>query len=131
MMKPVIFFDTSCMLCNRSIQLLLFLDRKNRFLLSDFSSTFFNNAIKPDLTETESDTVILFYNNSIFTKSDAIFEIFRILGGFYKVLLAFKILPKRLRNRFYDFIAENRHKWFGKTKTCLIPHEKLIKRFLS
>lgn len=30
----------------------------------------------------------------------------------------------------YQFIANNRYKWFGKKKTCIVPKPEVRKRFL-
>jgi predicted DCC family thiol-disulfide oxidoreductase YuxK len=41
------------------------------------------------------------------------------------------LVPRPLRDRFYDFIAENRYKWFGKRESCMIPTPDIRKRFLE
>lgn len=79
----------------------------------------------------ETDSVILLHNNSYSVKSDAVLDVFQILGGLYLPLATLKILPVSLRNRVYDWIARNRYKWFGRKDTCMIPTPELQKRFFS
>jgi len=42
----------------------------------------------------------------------------------------FKILPERIRNYIYDYIAKNRYKWYGKKESCMIPTPELKAKFL-
>ena len=41
-----------------------------------------------------------------------------------------KLIPKFLRNFFYDIIAKNRYKWFGVKETCRMPNEKERQKLL-
>jgi predicted DCC family thiol-disulfide oxidoreductase YuxK len=51
--------------------------------------------------------------------------------GLWKVSFLFLYLPEFIRNYFYDVIAKNRYKWFGKKEACMIPTPKLIAKFLK
>ena len=77
------------------------------------------------------DSVILIKNNQLFQKSDAALEIAREMGGIWKLFYGFKIFPRFIRDFFYDLIAKNRYKIFGRTEACRIPTEELRERFLS
>jgi len=63
-------------------------------------------------------------------KSSAILEIGNELGGIYSLVSIFKILPERIRNYIYDYIAKNRYKWYGKKESCMIPTPELKAKFL-
>jgi predicted DCC family thiol-disulfide oxidoreductase YuxK len=46
------------------------------------------------------------------------------------LLYHFIVLPRPLRDAFYDWIARNRYRWFGQRDTCRIPTPELRARFL-
>ncbi|MEG1239128.1 MAG: DCC1-like thiol-disulfide oxidoreductase family protein, partial [Flavobacterium sp.] len=81
--------------------------------------------------QTKIDSIIM-YNPAVayYYKSDAVFEIAEDLGGLYSIITIFKILPEKLRNYIYDYIAANRYKWYGKKQSCMIPTPELKAKFL-
>ena len=81
-------------------------------------------------TEKIFDSIILFDNNKLYIKSSAALHIAKHLKGLWKILFIFIIIPPFIRNLFYDIIAKNRYKWFGKREECMIPNEKYKKQFL-
>lgn len=66
----------------------------------------------------DEDTVVLVYKNSVYTRSDAFIEIFRLLPSPWNWLSLTKYLPKYWRDFGYDVIAKNRFRWFGKMNSC-------------
>ena len=71
-----------------------------------------------DFSNSDFDTVIFQKNDQIYTRSSAVFEISKTIGGFCKVLLIFSILPISLTDSVYRYIALRRFKVFGKLKQC-------------
>jgi predicted DCC family thiol-disulfide oxidoreductase YuxK len=55
----------------------------------------------------------------------------RNLKGAWKILVVIKLLPTPIRDFFYDIIAKNRYKWFGKKDSCMIPSKEIRNRFLE
>jgi predicted DCC family thiol-disulfide oxidoreductase YuxK len=41
------------------------------------------------------------------------------------------IIPKPVRDYFYDLIARKRYEWFGKTATCQIPDHSIKRKFMG
>jgi predicted DCC family thiol-disulfide oxidoreductase YuxK len=64
-------------------------------------------------------------------KSSAAIEIANDLGGFFHFGTVFKLIPNRLRNLLYDYIARNRYLWCGKKDSCLLPTEEIKSKFLE
>jgi len=52
------------------------------------------------------------------------------MGGMYRLLHVFRIVPKFLRDNIYEFIAERRYKWFAKKAECRIPTPEERMKFL-
>ncbi len=76
-------------------------------------------------------TIVLYNNGKIFTQSTAALHIVRLLGGWWKLLYGFMIIPKPLRDALYSFIARNRYRWFGRQESCRIPTPELKAKFLD
>jgi predicted DCC family thiol-disulfide oxidoreductase YuxK len=69
-------------------------------------------------------------NNRSFARTDAALEIALDFSGFWYALRALKIIPRPLRDYFYDYIATNRYKVFGKRDSCMMPTSEIRSRFL-
>lgn len=78
-----------------------------------------------------SDSIIYQEGSYLLTKSDAVLKILYEIGGFWKLFYAFIIIPKSIRNWFYDLAARNRYILFGKTENCMIPPRANNHRFLT
>ncbi len=116
--NPVVLFDSNCLLCNKYVQIMLELDKKQAFDFASLSSNFgINLLLKYQISE---DSIILWDKGRVVTKSTAVLAIVKILGFPYSILLGFYILPKFMRDCMYDYIASHRKAWFGQTQHCLI-----------
>ncbi|MFH6936969.1 thiol-disulfide oxidoreductase DCC family protein [Flavobacterium sp. FlaQc-30] len=130
--KKIILFDGVCNLCSNAVQFIIKHDKKDTFrfvaLQSDLGKEICT-YIGVDQTKIDS---IIMYNPGVayYYKSDAVIEIAEDLGGLYSLMAIFKILPEKLRNYIYDYIATNRYKWYGKKESCMIPTPELKAKFL-
>jgi len=127
----LIIFDGVCNLCCGSVQFLIKLDKKAIFkfasLQSEAGKTVTNEF---QLVPNAMETIIFIKGKQYFTHSDAVLEILWDLGGIWKVVRVFKLIPKLIRNYIYTQIAKRRYAIFGKRTSCLIPNPSLQKRFL-
>jgi predicted DCC family thiol-disulfide oxidoreductase YuxK len=46
-------------------------------------------------------------------------------------MYAFKIVCSFIRDLVYDWIANNRYRWFGKKEECMIPTPEMKARFVN
>lgn len=115
--KHIIYFDGVCGLCNSFVSLLLKIDSDLKFAtLQGKSGQELLNKI--NFNNAEFDTVIFQKNEQIYTKSTAVFEIFKTIGGIWKIFLIFSLLPISLTDTIYRYIALKRFKIFGKLDQC-------------
>jgi predicted DCC family thiol-disulfide oxidoreductase YuxK len=129
--NPILFFDGVCNLCNTSVQFIIKRDKKKVFLFASLQSDVAKNILLHKKYKINMDTIVLFYKDKIYTKSDAALLIFRLLGFPYNILFPLIIIPRIIRNFVYDLIAKNRYKWFGKKDFCMIPKQKYLERFID
>jgi predicted DCC family thiol-disulfide oxidoreductase YuxK len=127
----VILFDGNCLFCNWSVNYILKRDTHKKFYFSSLQS---KSAIEYLSYQENSiqnlDSILLVDKNTIHIKSSAALRIANQLTGLSKLLFAFIIIPKTIRDWVYDFIAKRRQLFF-KTKNCKIPSSEEKKRFIS
>lgn len=132
MNHQVILFDGVCNLCNGFVQFIIKNDKKNKFKFCSLQSKEGRKIIdQGDDNIKNIDSVLLFTENKIYHKSTAVLKISKSLGFPYNLILASRIIPTKLRDSIYDYIAKNRYKWFGKKTSCWIPSDNLKKKFLD
>lgn len=120
---PLVLFDGYCNLCNGAVNCIIRHDRKKQFRFVPLQSPAGKILISRFQVPENMDSVILIKNNLCFIESDAGLQIIRILGFPWNLFGMFWIIPKKIRNRIYRWIARNRYRWFAKKVTCTIPGE--------
>lgn len=127
----LILFDGVCNFCNSSINFIIDHDPEKNFKFVPLQSELGQSVLKQFNKNTKDfDSVILLKNNQLYQKSEAAIEITKHLSGAWKYLAVFGILPAFILDFFYDIIAKNRYRIFGKTETCRMPTPELRERFL-
>ena len=128
--KEIILFDGDCNLCNKYMNLIIRYDQKDNFRFATIKSQIGQNIIKDlNLINIQEDTLLLIKKKSIYIKSDAVIRILSCLQFPINILSLISLIPRFIRDYFYDIIAKNRKKFF-KTKECLLPNKKNRQRFL-
>lgn len=129
---PIVLFDGVCNLCNASVQFIIKRDPHAKFRFASLQSELGKELIQQaGLEEMKADSVVLLYHNKVYIQSDAALTIAKMLTGFWPVFYLLIIIPKPVRNYFYNLIAQNRYRWFGKKNECMLPSPELKHRFLS
>jgi predicted DCC family thiol-disulfide oxidoreductase YuxK len=127
----IIFFDGECIFCNKSISFLIKFDKKKIFKFASLQSETGQNILKKFQKDSMVfDSIILYDGFEIFEKSDAFIKICIHLSGGWKFFSIVKFLPYSVRDFFYDFIANNRYIFFGKSNSCIIPSKEERERFI-
>lgn len=126
----IIFFDGICYLCNSIVNFLIKIDSKDKLRFSPIQSKFSHKNFLTSYPELEHyDSILLQKNQKVFVKSDAVIEIIKELRWYWRIFLVGKIIPRKLRDMIYDYVAENRYGWFGKKDECMIPTDEVKSRF--
>lgn len=126
----VLFFDDACILCNKCIRLIHFLDVHKTLFFSPLQSPLgIEIQRKSNLKELDS-TVIYHKNGKLYTQSSAIIHCLSDSYWLLKPVLIFLIIPSYLRNKIYELIARNRKRIF-KNQTCSLPSESLRKQIID
>ncbi len=116
---PVLLYDGFCFLCTSAARFLMRIDREAKIKLTPLQSKQGLTLLRRlELPKPSLDTLLLLHRGRLFKKSNAVFEILSIIGGPWRLLLVFKIVPLFIRDAVYDFISRNRYRWFGKKDSC-------------
>lgn len=142
-MAPVMLFDGTCNLCDRSLQFIIDhegdTELKFTALQSEAGRELLATVASPAEVEQlvngtkgtgDPDTVLLVEDGRIYTHSSAALRIARHLRWPWRWVRMSVIVPRPLRDVVYRWIARNRYRWFGKTESCRVPTPELRARFL-
>jgi len=130
---PILFYDGVCGLCDRLVQFVLRRDRAARFrfaaLQSDVATQTLGHFGK---NADDLDTVyVLDGDGKLLSKSRAIFFVLRALGLPWSLVAVFRVLPAAVTDWFYDRVAHNRYRIWGKRDSCRLPSADERARFLG
>lgn len=129
--KSLVLFDGYCHMCSRLVRFILKYDRRKIFLFASLESPVALFWKEKCFIPATVDSVILVDNETCLIKSDAILGIARQLGGVFRLVCIFSVLPRRWRDGIYDRIARNRFRWFGRRESCMMPRKEERERFLK
>ncbi len=135
--KTIVLYDGVCGLCNRLVRFLLRFDRRNCFRYAALQSDFAGQVLqKHGLNPRDLDSVTVITNYGLpseraFTKSDAVMRAAWDLGGAWRIAETGRVIPRAIRDWFYDRIARNRYRIFGKYDSCPIPRPEHRSNFID
>lgn len=111
--KNIILFDGDCGICNKTQIWIRSKDKSDVFDIYPYQAYDYTNF---NLTESDvSSSVYLISDSNIYKKSKAVFEILKLLPGFYGFLgtMLSNPLIVFISNPIYNIIARNRAKISG------------------
>lgn len=127
----IILFDGVCNYCNGWVNFYLRHDKKNKLRFAPLQSARGKEFLeKHHIDPALLNSVVLIENNKAYVKSSAGLRPFKYLNGIYPFMCVFLIVPAFIRDFFYDIIARNRYKWWGKRESCMVPTEDIKNKFL-
>ncbi|MFD0049650.1 thiol-disulfide oxidoreductase DCC family protein [Actinomycetes bacterium NPDC127524] len=126
----VILFDGVCNFCNGAVNFIIRHDSGSRFKFASLQSHYGEQLLDQHPHLKKADSIILLRGGKTYTHSSAALRIAGKMNGIIKAAALLFIVPKPFRDFFYNILAKNRYKWFGKRETCRIPTKEERTRFL-
>jgi predicted DCC family thiol-disulfide oxidoreductase YuxK len=133
---PILLFDDECGFCSAAVQTILRHDKKGTLRFASLHGVYGLELrrLHPELNSIDS-MVWLRPNGGdtsewIATRSDAALLTADYLGGVLRLATLARIVPRRLRDAGYDFVARHRHRLSLSPKVCLLPTPEQRSRFL-
>ncbi|WP_299322746.1 thiol-disulfide oxidoreductase DCC family protein [Parasphingopyxis sp.] len=129
--QPLIVFDGDCVLCSRSMRLILRFDRARRFRLTPAQGEIGQALYRHLGLPTDAfETYLLIADGRIYQRSTAVAQIARRLGWPWKAGAALAIIPRPVRDALYNLVARHRYRLFGRKAACGIADPALRDRML-
>jgi predicted DCC family thiol-disulfide oxidoreductase YuxK len=130
--QHLLLYDGVCGLCDRLVQFVLKRDRNDKFRFAALQSRFAHEYLpKHGKDPAVLDTVYLVLNygadaEKLLSKGKAALTVCKEIGGGWSLLYIFAVLPSFILDLFYNLVAGNRYRIFGKANACRIPsaHER-------
>ncbi|MEM7469973.1 MAG: DCC1-like thiol-disulfide oxidoreductase family protein [Pseudomonadota bacterium] len=128
----VAVMDAQCGLCAKGARWIDRYDKREEFRIipvqSDLGSALLLHfGLDPD----DPTSWLLIVDGQASSSLEAFMRAGRRLGGVWRALRVFSILPRRLQDPLYRFVARNRYKFFGRTDLCALPDPEVQKRLLK
>jgi len=126
--ENIIFFDGVCGLCNGFVIFILQCDRKKHFRYSPLQGETAKKYLPAQAIESLDSIIYLTRAGEILSASDAVIAILTALGGGWKLMSLFKVIPRPIRDFVYGLVAKYRYRIFGKRDQCFVPlgEERLL-----
>ncbi|GHC09190.1 thiol-disulfide oxidoreductase DCC family protein [Thermomonas carbonis] len=132
----VIVFDGVCVLCNGWVGFLLRHDRRARYRYAAMQSDTGRDLLASHGLDPDDPASFLLVEQDvgnsprISTDSDAIRRVLAGLGGGWCAAHVIALVPRRVRDAAYRWLARNRYRWFGRNEACSVPAPEHRQRFL-
>ncbi|MGF1677714.1 MAG: archaeosortase/exosortase family protein [Candidatus Methylacidiphilales bacterium] len=126
--KPcgVVFFDAECLLCNRSVQMLMRCDPLGRLRFAALQGVTAEEVLRrhpelsPDLRSVLLVEAMGQADERVYLRSTAVLRALDLTGGWRRAARCFLVVPDFLRDAAYDVVSRNRIRWFGRTERCAL-----------
>jgi predicted DCC family thiol-disulfide oxidoreductase YuxK len=128
---PTVFvYDATCVLCSRAANFVARRDRQGRFWYADMSTETGRGLMRAHGIEPDGvDAVVLIDGERAWVGSTAALRIAGLLGQPWSWVRVLLVVPVRVREPAYRFVARNRHRIFGRG-ACPVPEAGLRERSL-
>lgn len=127
----VVFFDSECVLCNRSARFLMKHDTKRRLKFSLLGSPAARRLLaRYEVPDTEAATFLLLHEHVLYARSEAAIRVLELLGGAWKWLRFLRIFPLSVRDALYRFVAAMRYRLMGRVESCGLLSEAERERII-
>ena len=136
-MAPLLLYDGTCGFCAASVAFVLRHERQHTLRFATLQGTVGSEILRrhPQLEGVDSmvwvDPTPGGHQETVFVRSAAALRAARYLGGAWSLLTAGNLLPARLRDRIYDWIARHRHSLSAHGTGCFVPTLEQASRFLD
>ena len=129
--RHIVIFDGVCNFCNGSVNFIIKRDPRAVFAFTPRQHRCGQSLIQEyQVPELAADAILLIKHGRCYLRTDAVLEITKDISGLWFLLRVLKIVPRPLRDYFYNLFARNRYQLFGKRASCMIPAADVRSRFI-
>ncbi|MBT8077507.1 MAG: DUF393 domain-containing protein [Gammaproteobacteria bacterium] len=124
--------DANCGLCAKGARWIAKNDRDRKFRIVPMQSEL-GAALMRHYGMSPDDPLSWLYvkEGRAYTSLDAIVRVGAELGGIWKALGVFRVLPRRVQDYLYGIVARNRYRFLGRASFCDIPDPDVQARIMQ
>lgn len=115
--RPLFVFDNVCVLCSSGVRFLMKHDSEGRINYTSAQDALGQALYRHYRIDMDA-TYLLIADGEAWSESAGYFKLAEKLGGWWRLALIGRIVPRGLADAAYRLVAHNRYRWFGKTKTA-------------
>ncbi len=127
--RSVFFFDGVCKFCNRSVNVLIRLDKRGRISYSALQGDLAKSTLTA-FDRINPGSAIYMRKGRLLYRSSAVIYALTDASPWMCWVHIFRLIPQRWRDQMYSAFASNRYRWFGSYDSCLVPTENIRQRFI-
>lgn len=127
---PILFFDGTCGLCNGFVNFLFKIDKNHIYKVAALQGETARKHL-PKAKIEDLNSLVVYRNDLLLDKAQAVIQILDDMGGIWRVLSFFEVLPDSFLNKIYDMVAKSRYRFFGKSDACRLPTAEERSYFLD
>jgi len=143
--RPVLLYDGLCGFCDRTVRWILRVDRRGLFRFAPLQGEFAAGVIARHPGLAGVDSLVLVERGRttrekapldgpaerVSVRSVALLRTVGLLGGAWRLLLVFWLIPRPIRDWAYEVFARHRYRVFGRFESCPVPPPEVRGRFLD
>lgn len=129
---PIIVFDGECIFCSGWVNFVLRHDKKGRYRFITAQSPLGEALYQHyGLDSRNYETNMLIENGLAHVKSQGSLRMAAGLGLPFSLVSALRLIPRALRDPFYELLARNRYRIAGRRNACFVPTPEHRSRFIA
>ena len=129
---PILLYDDRCGVCHWFVQWVLRNDSGGRFMFAPLTSRTGQLLLARHRVGADVDSVVVIHQEQAFVKSSAVLEVFREIGGVWRILRVSALVPRAWRDACYDAFARRRSRLAARLRLgCDLPTLRTRRRFLD
>lgn len=132
MSNRIVFFDGYCVFCSASVDWILPRDVRGVFRFAPIQGkTAAAKLPGARASDVPPDSILYLRDGVLYDRSTAILRILADLGGPWRLATPLLLVPRPVRDFFYEQFARRRYRLFGKRDTCRLPTPAERERLLD
>jgi predicted DCC family thiol-disulfide oxidoreductase YuxK len=116
---PLFVFDGVCVLCSGGARWLMRVDKREKLRFASMQGVL-GQALYRHYRVDPDESYLLIASGRAYTAMCGYLELCSILGGWWRLLLVLRVVPERLCDWAYAFVARHRYRWFGRVEYCAL-----------
>jgi predicted DCC family thiol-disulfide oxidoreductase YuxK len=130
--KKIVLIDGVCNLCSHVVVFTVQNEAERSIQFASLQSPAGQRLLmQHGLPTSDFKSFVWIENGTAYTKSTGALKYLKQLKKPWRFLYVLIAIPRPIRDFFYDIVARNRYRWFGKSDQCLVPSPELKSRFLD